>query len=79
LPHESKFSSAFAEFAAGRLPERLHAAVVQATQNQRLIGHIARDSTAIPARERCGEGAEAGRQEAQTKTAQRLPRQSQSQ
>jgi len=52
LPHESKFSRAFAEFAAGRLPERLHEAVVQATQNQRLIGHIARDSTAIPARER---------------------------
>jgi hypothetical protein len=51
LPHESKFSRAFAEFAAGQLPERLHAAVVQATQDQRLIGHIARDSTAIPARE----------------------------
>ena len=52
LPHESKFSRAFAEFAAAQLPERLHEAVVQATQDQRLIGHIARDSTAIPARER---------------------------
>jgi hypothetical protein len=51
LPHESKFSRAFAEFAATQLPQQLHAAVIQATQNQRLIGHIARDATAIPARE----------------------------
>lgn len=56
LPHESKFSRAFAEFAAGQLPQQLHEAVIQATQNQRLIGHIARDSTAIPARERIPEG-----------------------
>lgn len=52
LPHESKFSRAFAEFAATQLPQQLHQAVVQTTQGQRLIGHIARDSTAIPARER---------------------------
>ena len=52
LPHESKFSRAFAEFAASQLPQQLHAAVIEATQRQRLIGHIARDSTAIPARER---------------------------
>ena len=52
LPHESKFSRAFAEFAATELPQQLHAAVVAATQSERLIGHIARDSTAIPARER---------------------------
>jgi hypothetical protein len=51
LPHESKFSRAFAEFAMGQLPQQLHEAVVHSTQNQRLIGHIARDSTAIPARE----------------------------
>ena len=55
LPHESKFSRAFAEFAAGQLPQQLHQAVIQATQHQRLIGHIARDSTAIPARERVPE------------------------
>jgi Transposase DDE domain/Transposase domain (DUF772) len=55
LPHESKFSRAFAEFAATQLPQHLHAAVIQATQSQRLIGHIARDSTAIPARERIPE------------------------
>src|SRR5216684_2182140 len=52
LPHESKFSRAFAEFAATQLPQQLHEAVIAATQSQRLIGHIARDSTAIPARER---------------------------
>jgi hypothetical protein len=52
LPHESKFSRAFAEFASTQLPQQLHEAVVQTTQGQRLIGHIARDSTAIPVRER---------------------------
>jgi hypothetical protein len=51
VPHESKFSRAFAEFATGELPQQLHTAVIAATQSSRLIGHIARDSTAIPARE----------------------------
>lgn len=52
LPHESKFSRAFAEFAATELVQQLHEAVVATTQRERLIGHIARDSTAIPVRER---------------------------
>jgi hypothetical protein len=52
LPHESKFSRAFAEFSATELPQQLHSAIVAATQSQRLIGHIARDSTAIAVRER---------------------------
>ena len=51
MPQESKFSRAFAEFAVTELPQRLHEAVIAATQKERLIGHIARDSTAIPARE----------------------------
>jgi hypothetical protein len=51
VPHESKFSRAFAEFAATELPQHLHQAVIASTQTGRLIGHIARDSTAIPARE----------------------------
>ena len=51
VPHESKFSRAFAEFAATELPQQLHAAVIEATQRERIIGHITRDSTAIPARE----------------------------
>jgi hypothetical protein len=57
LPHESKFSRAFAEFAATELPQQLHEAVIAATQQPRLIGHIARDSTAIPVRERFPETA----------------------
>ena len=52
IPHESTFSRAFAEFAQSELPQRLHAAVIEATQKERLIGHIARDSTSIEARER---------------------------
>jgi hypothetical protein len=51
LPHESKFSRAFGEFSAGNLPQQLHAAVIEATQSGRLVGHIARDSTAIVGRE----------------------------
>jgi len=51
LPHESKFSRAFAGFAASELPQQLHEGVIAATQKERLIGHIARDSTAIVARE----------------------------
>lgn len=52
LPHESTFSRAFAEFACTELPQKLHQALIQATQKDRLIGHISRDSTAIAARER---------------------------
>jgi hypothetical protein len=52
LPHESTFSRAFAEFAAMQLPHLVHEALILDTQKNRLIGHIARDSTAIEARER---------------------------
>ena len=51
IPHESKFSRAFAEFAENQLPQQLHEAMVEQTQKDRLIGHVARDSTAIAARE----------------------------
>jgi hypothetical protein len=57
LPHEAKFSRAFAEFAGTGLPQQLHELVIAATQKTRLIGHIARDSTAIVARERYPETA----------------------
>jgi hypothetical protein len=50
-PHESQFSRAFADFAASALPQRLHEALIQATQQERIIGHISRDSTEIEARE----------------------------
>lgn len=52
LPHESTFSRALEEFAETELPQRLHEALILHTQQGRLIGHIARDSTAIAARER---------------------------
>ncbi len=52
LPSEATYSRAFAEFAGSSLPERAHAAVIAATQADRLVGHIARDSSAIHARER---------------------------
>lgn len=52
IPHESTFSRAFAEFAAMEFPQFVHAALIASTQGDRLIGHIARDSTAIEACER---------------------------
>jgi len=70
VPHESKFSRAFAEFAHTELPQQLHEAVIEATQKERLIGHIARDSTAIEVRERFPETAKqkaAKRREAKRK------------
>ena len=51
LPHESTFSRAFAEFAQMELAQFVHQALIQETQRGRLIGHIARDATAIEARE----------------------------
>lgn len=52
ISHESQFSRTFAEFAASELPQRLHEALIQATQQERLIGHISRDSTEIKVREK---------------------------
>jgi hypothetical protein len=52
IPHESTFSRAFQEFAATELPQRLREALILHTQQGRLVGHIARDSTAMEARER---------------------------
>lgn len=52
IPSESTFSRAFAEFAATELPQRLHEAVIQRWETDRLVGHISRDSTAIKGRER---------------------------
>jgi len=55
VPAECRFSRAFAEFAETQLPQQLHTAVIELTQRDRLVGHIARDSTAIAARERFAE------------------------
>jgi IS5 family transposase len=55
IPHEATFCRAFAEFAQMELPQFVHEALIRETQKDRLIGHIARDSTAIEARERFAE------------------------
>jgi transposase len=52
IPGETVFCRAFAEFAASEFAQRVHDAVIQRTQSQRLVGHILRDSTAIEAREK---------------------------
>jgi Transposase DDE domain/Transposase domain (DUF772) len=55
VPHESTFSRAFAEFATMHLGEMVHEALIRDTQRDRLVGHIARDSTAIEVRQRLDE------------------------
>ena len=52
IPDETVFSRAFAEFAKTELAQRLHATLIEATQKDRLIGHISRDATEIEAREK---------------------------
>ena len=52
LPSEATFSRAFAEFARSALPCRLHEALIKHSYEDRLVGHLARDSTAIEAREK---------------------------
>src|ERR1700674_4548289 len=52
LPSEATFSRAFAEFASSALPARLHEALIKRSHEDRLVGHISRDATAIEAREK---------------------------
>jgi hypothetical protein len=52
VPSEATFSRAFYEFARMELPQFVHEALIRESQKDRLIGHIARDSTTIEARER---------------------------
>lgn len=51
-PSEATFSRAFEEFAAAKLAERVHEALVKAHLGEALVGHLSRDGTAIEARER---------------------------
>lgn len=75
IPHEATFSRAFEEFAQMQLPQFVHAALIRETQADRLIGHIARDSTAIPARERFPETpAQAAERKAARKASRRTGR-----
>ena len=55
VPTEATFSRAFAEFAASELPAQIHAALVKQYQPERTIEYLARDSTAIEARQRLPE------------------------
>ena len=58
LPSEATFSRAFAEFARISLPAKAHEALIRQHLGGCIIGHIARDSTAICARERAQYSAE---------------------
>ena len=49
VPSESVFSRAFAEFSDTQLPQRVHEALIGNThRDDRLVGHLSRDSTANP-------------------------------
>jgi hypothetical protein len=52
IPDETVFSRAFAEFAHSEFAQRVHAALIERTQKDRLVGHILRDATAIEVREK---------------------------
>ena len=52
LPSEATFSRAFAGFAEGALPSRLHQALIEDTMAAQLVGHVSRDATAIEGREK---------------------------
>jgi Transposase DDE domain/Transposase domain (DUF772) len=52
VPSESVFWRAFAAFADMQLTPRVHEALIRKTHQDRLVGHMLRDSTAIEARER---------------------------
>lgn len=52
LPSEATFSRAFAEFASGELPQRVHEAVVRKSYQGEVVGHVNRDSTTINGREK---------------------------
>jgi Transposase domain (DUF772)/Transposase DDE domain len=52
VPSEATFSRAFAEFAQGELPDKIHAALIERALGRRIIGAIARDATEIEAREK---------------------------
>jgi hypothetical protein len=52
IPHEATFSRAFAEFAEMKLGEITHEVLIRETHQDRIVGHIARDSSAIHAWER---------------------------
>lgn len=81
VPSESTFSRAFAELAHTGLLDRCHAAAIARFAGDTLFWHVARDSTAIAARERPGRPSPASpapaspiEQTTRTETAPEAPR-----
>lgn len=52
VPSSATFSRAFNEFAKGELPQKIHEAMIKKHYDEKLAGHISRDSTAIKSREK---------------------------
>lgn len=52
VPSEPTFSRAFSEFARLELPVKVHQAVIERYQSERLVGHLSIDATDITAREK---------------------------
>jgi hypothetical protein len=52
VPSEATFSRSFREFAEMGLPERAHRALIERMEGDRLVGHVSRDATDIPVREK---------------------------
>ena len=52
IPSESVFCRAFREFSDGNLLQLVHETMIRNCLGDKIIGHISRDSTAIPAREK---------------------------
>jgi len=52
VPSEPTFCRAFAEFAIGQLPQKIHEAMVKRHAGPKLVGHVSRDSTAVAVREK---------------------------
>jgi hypothetical protein len=51
VPSESVFSRVFSEWSGREAVEQLQAAVIAEVYRDRLVGHVIRDATALPARE----------------------------
>jgi len=52
IPSESTFSRAFEEFAASDLPAKVQAELIKTQLEDRLVGDVSRDGTAIEAKEK---------------------------
>src|ERR1700750_656638 len=57
VPDASVFSRGFGGVARSELPSRVHAALIKRTHQDRLVGHISRDATAIEGRRKPGKPA----------------------